>query len=162
MWTFVPKTYMKSPLAPLCCLKNCTVGNQGSQCPAPEVEQGVISGVKDPSSYGKCKGPTCFAFDVNWNSGGPSTTLPGCPMGANATPTCSVRKLEAIYYPPDGRTYACTSARNKYTCSVLVVICLQFVFASIICKCIVRARTQNLTLVQRRCRYRQFHRFLLP
>lgn len=45
-----------------------------------------------------CSGPTCFSFLPDWKSGGPTTTLP--------TANFSVRKLEAIYYPPDGRIYA--------------------------------------------------------
>jgi hypothetical protein len=66
-------------------------------------EMGVTSGVKDPATYGACTGPTCFSFDAVWSSGGLATTLPGCDA---TTPTCSVRKLEAVYYPADGRTYA--------------------------------------------------------
>jgi hypothetical protein len=42
----------------------------------------------------------CFEFSADWASGGPATTLPGTEHNV------SVRKLEAVYYPPDGRTYA--------------------------------------------------------
>ena len=139
MWTFVPKDSKRAKISPLCCLKNCTAGNPGSGCPGPEVQEGVTSGVKDPSTYGMCKGPTCFAFDVDWSSGGPATTLPGCPVGANATPTCGVRKLEAVYYPPDGRTYACPCYRYFACLFVLWVFCA-FVSLSVcvlyVCVCV--------------------------
>ena len=45
-----------------------------------------------------CSGPTSFTFEVDWASGSAATTLP--------TTNFSVRKLEAVYYPPDRRTYA--------------------------------------------------------
>ena len=51
-----------------------------------------------PTPPAPCTGPTCFSFSPDWKGGGPGTTLP--------TGNFSVRKLEAIYYPPDGRIYA--------------------------------------------------------
>ena len=42
--------------------------------------------------------PPPFHFTVDWSSGGANTTFP--------TSNFSVRKMEAIYYPPDGRIYA--------------------------------------------------------
>ena len=45
-----------------------------------------------------CTGPTCFSFVPDWKSGSAATTLP--------TANFSVRKLEAVYYPPDSRVYA--------------------------------------------------------
>ena len=45
-----------------------------------------------------CSGPTCFTFSPDWASGSAATTLP--------TANFSVRKLEAIVYPPDNKTYA--------------------------------------------------------
>lgn len=39
-----------------------------------------------------------FSFSANWSSGGPATTLPAANFG--------VRKVEFIYYKPDGMTYA--------------------------------------------------------
>lgn len=39
-----------------------------------------------------------FDFGANWSSGGPATTLPTSGFG--------VRKVEFIYYEPDGITYA--------------------------------------------------------
>lgn len=45
-----------------------------------------------------CTSPRCFRFTPDWMTGGAATTLP--------TGNFSVRKLEAIHYPADGRTYA--------------------------------------------------------
>jgi hypothetical protein len=101
MWTFVPPTYKPAGGHTWCCLKGCSIGDK--TCPAPEKEDGVVSGAKSPKTYGVCTGPACFDFDVDWSSGGPNTTLPGC---SKNVPRCSVRKLEAVYYPPDGKTYA--------------------------------------------------------
>jgi hypothetical protein len=39
-----------------------------------------------------------FSFTVDWSSGGAATTLPA--------PTFAVRKLEALVWPKDNRTYA--------------------------------------------------------
>ena len=50
-----------------------------------------------PAPPPTCTGPTCFSFVPDWKSGGATTTLP--------TGNFSVRKLEAVYYPPDGWTY---------------------------------------------------------
>jgi len=41
--------------------------------------------------------PHCFNISVDWASGSPATSLPA--------PSFSVRKLEVIVYPGDGRTY---------------------------------------------------------
>ena len=79
---------------PLCCLKSCNA----SLCPGPEPEVGLVSGVKDPTAFGKCNDPTCFDFLVDWTSGSAATTL--------TTGNFSVKKFEAVFYPPDGKTYA--------------------------------------------------------
>merc|ERR1712166_268070 len=46
----------------------------------------------------------CFSFEVDWSSGGAETTLP--------IANFSVCKLEALFYPPDGRTYAYVDVVN--------------------------------------------------
>ena len=51
-----------------------------------------------PPPPAPCSGPSCFSFSVDWASGGAASSLP--------TANFSVRKLEAVYYPPDRRTYA--------------------------------------------------------
>jgi hypothetical protein len=51
-----------------------------------------------PTPPSPCTGPYCFTFSYDVASGTAATTLP--------TANFSVRKLEAIYYPPDKRTYA--------------------------------------------------------
>jgi hypothetical protein len=48
---------------------------------------------------------TSFKFEVDWSSGGVETTLP---IGGNF----SVCKLEAVFYPPDGKTYAYVDVVN--------------------------------------------------
>ena len=49
---------------------------------------------------------TCFSFGVDWSSGDASSTLPSTNL------SFSVRKLEAVYYPPDGKTYAYVDVVN--------------------------------------------------
>jgi len=58
-----------------------------------------------------CTGSDCFSFSVDWASGSAATTLP--------TANFSVRKLEAVYYPPDGQTYAYLLPRNAYAIQTL-------------------------------------------
>jgi hypothetical protein len=51
-----------------------------------------------PAPPPPCTGPTCFTFRPDWSSGSAASTLP--------TANFSVRKLEAVVWPRDNRTYA--------------------------------------------------------
>ena len=75
---------------PMCCLKTCN----STMCPDPAPEAGVVSGVTDPTTYGKCDGPTCFAYDVDWTSGSTATTLSAHPQPPHhAAPLLFHRRL---------------------------------------------------------------------
>jgi hypothetical protein len=125
MFTFVPVGRQPPPAAamapyPWCCLKACRDQQSGSMrgCPPPNREPSLTSGVKNTSAYGvgpppppppPCMGPTCFQFAVDWGSGNASTSFPT--LGR-----FGVRKVEAFFYPPDGKTYAYADIVN-YTCA---------------------------------------------
>ena len=53
---------------------------------------------KSHANHNEHTNATSFKFEVDWSSGGTATTLP--------IANFSVCKLEAVFYPPDGKTYA--------------------------------------------------------
>ena len=88
------------PAGPWCCLKSCEV--EDGSCPQPTKESGVVSGARDPATYDKCAGSECFTLNVDWASG---NSNPARVLHHPSVANFSVRKLEAFYYPPDGKTY---------------------------------------------------------
>ena len=115
MWTFVPAhtPSHNQGASPWCCLKTCYLtrtakaGLGHGGCELPNAAVGVVSGAKNPADWlppSPCNGTYCFGFQPGWASGSPATTLPNANF--------SVRKMQAIYYPRDGMTYAYVDVVN--------------------------------------------------